>query len=54
MPDVEPVKLIWLVPALNVRLVIVPKFNATLLGNEMLTVEPFRLIVRAVVLLLEN
>ena len=45
MPDVVPVRLIWLVPALKVRLVIVPALNAELDASEIVAVEAFKLIV---------
>ncbi len=48
IPDVEPVNLIWLVPALNVRLVIVPALNAPADPAIQVMVDAFKLIVLAV------
>jgi len=51
MPDVVPERFIWLVFALNVRLVVVLKFNAAVLKKEQVIVDPFKLIVLVFVLL---
>ena len=54
MPDVVPDRLIWLVPALKVRLVVVAALSAVAALTDIVTVEAFKLTVLALVPVKEN